>query len=492
MNTELMKKILFTLLIGAGLLSGLSSCKGFLDNEPTDAVVAESALKTLDDAKVAINGIYTPLKYYTAYGRYFPQMGDSRADNLYPQVPSSGDATIYKLQYDAFQGTYFDLWYQYYNALMRANTVIQNLDALEPKNSAEEATKADLMGQALAVRAFCHFDIARLYGYPYMKDNGASLGAVVLTEPVAPAAAKLPRNTVAETYAQVITDLKDAMTLLSKSKNTGHFNYWAAELLLARAYLYKGDFSNAFTAAEDVINNSPYSLCEKSDYLEYWGKEGQPETVLELYITSDGDIDPDGGFYGIYHYLWFGDPAAGGYVIPTRSWRNLFAATPNDIRAQLIQYDDPNGSGKKTGEYWLAKFIGNKDRGYSFRRNNPRILRISEAYLISAEAGLECGQAVQASKRLNEIRVKRDPSAADVTATLDLVQIERRKEFIGEGHRFFDVLRRGGTITRDDTDPHEVSGITSIDWNDYRCVLPISHTERVLYQELQQNPGYKE
>ena len=487
-----MKRILYTLLIAAGVISGLSSCKGFLDNQPTDEVVAESALKTIDDAKVAVNGIYTPLKYYTVYGRYLPQMGDIRADNFYPREASSGDASIWKMQYEPSQGSYFDLWYDYYNVIMRANTVIKNIDAIETKNSSEEATKKDLWGQALAVRALAHFDIAKLYGYPYMKDNGASLGAVVLTEPVAPAAAKLPRNTVAETYAQVIEDLKQAMTLLSKEKNTGHFNYWAAELLLARVYLYKGEFQNAFNAAEDVIDNSPYRLCEKANYLDYWGREGQLETVLELFITSDGDIDPDGGFYGLYHYLWFGDGAAGGYVIPTKDWRSLFDATPDDIRAQWIRYDDPNGSGKQSGEYWLAKFIGNKDRGYSFRRNNPRVLRISEAYLIVAEAGLECNEAAKAKQRFNEIRITRDPSASELTPTLELVQTERRKEFIGEGHRFFDVLRRGGTITRDDSDPKEVSGITSITWDDYRCVLPISHTERVLYQELQQNPGYKE
>ena len=177
---------------------------------------------------------------------------------------------------------------------------------------------------------------------------------------------------------------------------------------------------------------------------------------------------------------------------PTKDWRSLFDGTPDDIRAQWIRYDDPNGSGKQSGEYWLAKFIGNKDRGYSFRRNNPRVLRISEAYLIVAEAGLECNEAAKAKQRFNEIRITRDPSASELTPTLELVQTERRKEFIGEGHRFFDVLRRGGTITRDDSDPKEVSGITSITWDDYRCVLPISHTERVLYQELQQNPGYKE
>ena len=63
------------------------------------------------------------------------------------------------------------------------------------------------MGQAYAVRSLCYFDLARLYGYPYLKDNGASLGAVVLTSVVSPSEARLPRNTVAETYAQAESDV---------------------------------------------------------------------------------------------------------------------------------------------------------------------------------------------------------------------------------------------------------------------------------------------
>ncbi|HPK30211.1 MAG TPA: RagB/SusD family nutrient uptake outer membrane protein, partial [Bacteroidales bacterium] len=64
------------------------------------------------------------------------------------------------------------------------------------------------------------------------------------------------------------------------------------------------------------------------------------------------------------------------------------------------------------------------------------------------------------------------------------------------GHRFFDVMRRGGTITRDPNDPHEYavgSGYKqSFSWDYEKIVLPISHTERLLYPELQQNPGYKD
>jgi hypothetical protein len=377
---------------------------------------------------------------------------------------------------------------------MRANTLIANIETIPVMSSSDQAKKDDILGQALAIRALCHWDVARLYGYPYMKDNGASLGAVVLTEVVAPSESKLPRNTVAETYAQVEKDLVLALTKLSKSKNDGHFNYWAARMLQAKVALYKGDWQTAFEAASEVVEDSPYRMVPNEEYLAYWGKQCDDESVLEFLVTNTGDIDSDGGFYTMYHNMWFDDKAAGADIIPSKAWKDLFANTPNDVRAQMIAYDDPATGAIKSGEYWLKKFIGNKDLGYTFRRNNPRVFRITDAYLMAAEAALElAGKQSIADEYLNAVVKRADPTAADVVATLDRIQIERQKEFIGEGHRFFDVLRRGGKIIKDATlDDRDFAGNVrqEIDWNDHRVVLPISHNEIMLYPELQQNPGY--
>lgn len=492
-----MKKYIINTLVMAGVLLGVSSCNGFLDKTPTDQVVASTAMVTLYDAGVAVNGMYTQLKTYTLYARYVVEMGDMRADNLYPRELNGTSSTVYTLDYESEANTYFGLWNTYYNVIMRANTIIKNIGTIKTSSSSQDAERDDYLGQAYAIRAFCYFDLARLYGYPYLKDNGASLGAVLITEPVAAAEAKLPRSTVAQTYDLIQSDLENAKKLLSREKNNGHFNYWAAELLNARVCLYKGDYSNAYTMADDVIKNSPYSLVSNAEYINYWGKECGDESVLELLVSTEGDIDSDGGFYGLYHNLWFDDLNAGSGIIPTLKWRSLFKDTPNDVRAKFIAYDDPTTGVKKTGKYWLKKFIGNKDRGFTFRRNNPRILRMSEAYLIAAEAGLEIGNKVMANTYLNAVRKRADLTATDVVATLDLIQTERQKEFIGEGHRFFDIMRRGGTITRDMTkDPSDYAGTSSyqasFDWSYFKVVLPISHSERLTYTNLQQNPGYKE
>ena len=489
-----MKKFIYNTAVALGVLVGATSCDGFLDRIPTDSVVSESAMATLADAKVVANGLYTDLKWYTMYGSYIPYMGDMRGDNLYPTNASGTGRTIYTLEYEPVQSTYFGMWQNYYTTIMRANTLIANIETIPVMSTSDQAVKDDILGQALAIRALCHWDVARLYGYPYMKDNGASLGAVVLTEVVAPSESKLPRNTVAETYAQVEADLALALTKLSKSKNDGHFNYWAAKMLQAKVALYKGDWQTAFDAASEVVESSPYRMVPNEEYLAYWGKQCDDESVLEFLVTNTGDIDSDGGFYTMYHNMWFDDKAAGADIIPSKAWKDLFANTPNDVRAQMIAYDDPETGAIKSGEYWLKKFIGNKDLGYTFRRNNPRVFRITDAYLMAAEAALElAGKQSVADEYLNAVVKRADPTAETVVATFERIQIERQKEFIGEGHRFFDVLRRGGKIVKDASlDDRDFAGNVrqEIDWNDYRVVLPISHNEIMLYPELEQNPGY--
>jgi len=493
-----MKRYIQHLAIASVLLLGLTACEGFLDTTPTNAVVDKNAMVTLADAGVACNGLYTPLKYYTLYGTYVPYMGDLRADNIYPRSADGTGSAIYTWQYESTQNSYFGtLWENYYNVIMRCNTFIENIDACEAESSSEIALKEDYTGQAYAVRALCFFDLARLYGQTYTYDNGASLGAVLITETVGPVEAHQPRSTVAETYAQVLKDLETAKGLLASDTNLGHFNYWAARLLEARVYLYMGRFSEALTAAAEVINSSPYKLVGNADYASYWGQEGNLESVLELLVSVQGDIDGDGGFYTMYHNLWFDDPNSGASLIPTLKWRNLFTLTPNDVRGQMIQYDDPETGAKKTGEYWLRKFIGNKDQGYTFRRNNPRVMRITEAYLIAAEAALETGKTAEASNYLNAVRQRADATATAVTATRDLIQTERQKEFIGEGHRFFDVMRTGGSFTSDlSADPHDYRGgaayTHTLKPGDTKAVMPISSDARVSYPELQQNPGYKD
>ena len=480
-----MKKLISIILV-AVLAISMSSCKGFLDKTPTDSVVAEKALATLEDAGVAVNGMYTLLKYYTMYGSYMIMMGDMRADILYPRELSGTGYIVYSYDYGSAQNSYFSLWRNNYTTINKANQIIKNIDALEVP-AEKMSIKNDYLGQAYAVRAFCYFDLVRLYGRPYKFDSGASLGAVLITEPVSPSEARLPRSTVAETYAQIEKDITTALGLLSKEKNTGHFNYWAAKFLEAKVALYKGNNELAYSAAKEVINSGPYSLIPRDKYLASWADTGNDESILEGLVNLQSPIDSDNGFQGsFYYYLWFGTENTGASVIPTKKWRDLFTLTPHDIRINWIAYDDPVTGYKKTGEYWLKKFIGNT--GFTAFLNNPRIMRLAEAYLIAAEAGMNSGKSDAASLLL-AVANRADPDVTSIAATMQNIEIQRMKELIGEGDRFFDVMRRNGSYTRNASDPHD-SHPQVLTWSSDRVMLPISDEERIIYPELEQNPGY--
>lgn len=116
--------------------------------------------------------------------------------------------------------------------------------------------------------------------------------------------------------------------------------------------------------------------------------------------------------------------------------------TFNTTRASMVRYDSQYDITKA----WLDKFPGNNRD--NFRLNNPRVLRISEAYLIAAEGALKgsAGAGV-ASPYLNAIRKRANPAAVDVIATDNLIQEERRKEFIGEGHRLTHTTEKVCTNT---------------------------------------------
>ncbi|HBG24852.1 MAG: hypothetical protein A2X17_07865 [Bacteroidetes bacterium GWF2_41_61] len=486
-----MKRFILNILVFSGLMVSISSCEGFLETRPTNVIVAETAMLTLYDAGIVVNGLYENMKWFDYYGTQMQLFGDERGDNIQPRAMSVGWPQIYTLGYESEANTYFSTWSRCYETIMRCNTLIGNIGNLQVTSTADIAKRDDYLGQAYAIRALVYFDLARLYGYPYAKDNGASLGAVLITEITSPQNSKKPRSTVAETYTQVLGDLTVALPLLSKTKNTYHFNYWAAKLLQARVYLYKGDWNNAYTAAKEVIDSSPYSLVSNAGYVNYWKEEGASETVLELFVSNQARIDLDGGYASMCHNLWHGAPSSGATLIPTVSWINLIKSEPGDVRAQFVRYD----SQYEISKAWLSKFPGNG--GVNFRLNNPRILRISEAYLIAAEGAIKGSAGVTAaSTYLNAIRKRANPSLSDITATDALIQIERRKEFIGEGHRFFDQMRLGNSITRADGDGHNFAVSAgcpeTITWNYYKIVLPISHTERKLYPQLQQNPGYTE
>jgi len=301
--------------------------------------------------------------------------------------------------------------------------------------------------------------------------NAANSGVPIANE-VYPVDYEPARATLKETYDFIKSELNTAVGLLSRDENLGRINYWAAKGILARVYLYNEENSEALAAAEDVINSSPYSLYTIADYLNVWGIEGAPEAMFEILTNSTHNSQRNSiGYYT--HSDGYGECA-----YSTQGYE-LLTEDPNDIRSQLIEWEDDEVD---TEGYYTQKYPG---RDGSLYLNNPIVIRLSEVYLIAAEAkvkGASGGQA--ASWYMNELRKNRITDYADVTdVTLDDILIERRKELVAEGHQCWDTWRNDKSVFPPRLN-REVDGSYEL------AILPIPKRETDISSNLIQNPGY--
>lgn len=496
-------------------LAMTSSCSdSWLDRNPSDGIDKSVAITNFNEAFVALNGMYDAIQgnskdqtleaiFYTYYGARMIYYGDVRGTDM--QATESGSGRVSPSYYMNYTlSTAPQVWQMPYIVINRANNIIEALEAGKVTDATQE-TIDDLKGQALMARALAHFDLLRVYSQPYFVSNGAGLGVPIVTKSqgynYAPA-----RNTIEEVYNQVIADLTEASNLMTNDRfaepykasyggNLGYFTGWAAKALLARVYLYKEDNQKAYDTAVDVINNSGYQLWSTDQYVTAWSKTATSEVIFEIVNASSDDwVDREA-----IGYLY----SEGGYndAVMTKSFVDLMSTKyANDVRQGLMLASTKNLDKVPWGKdkVYINKYPGKEGAG-DVRINNIPILRLSETYLIAAEAASKMSDQANAAKYLNAIVLRGNPEATPVSmgdATLDRILQEKQVEFVGEGHRFFDLMRNNKTITRYISDDDkgwqlaliEESRSFNVDY--FRAILPIPQSEVLANPNIQQNPGY--
>ncbi|MDR2292610.1 MAG: RagB/SusD family nutrient uptake outer membrane protein [Prevotellaceae bacterium] len=508
------KKIFFTLFVSIIITLGVSSCQDFLDKYPSESVPATQAIGNANDAEVAINGVYHAMASSSYYGRDMVLYAEYKGGDFgITTTGISGDA-LYYFTHTPTSGAYSDSWYQCYFVLLQVNNILECIDAGKvDAQSAADITKVNsVKGQALAIRALVHFDLARLYGYPYLKDNGASLGAAVVTTTLS-ANAQLRRNTVAECYEQAINDLNEAInsSLLPAVKKNGYINQYGAKSLLARIYLYKGDWENAYKIAKDVIENGGYTPYTDENWTASWTQQFGTESIFELVVVpSETDLGSTSPCSYFAPRKNLPDRRELGPIMVSDQFFNMFNQSihDTDIRWNIFGLDEFAREDASSSFYiqerkgWMMKYEGD---GKSTRSAvNIKIIRLTEVLLIGAEAALKKSSPnkTDAASWINIVR-KRNPVLTDLDGNesindlLDETILQRRIDLIGEGHRYFDVLRTGGSIAYTDGGgifPQLQAGgrSSTVDWNFYKCVLPIGINELNANPAIrdQQNPEY--
>ena len=483
-----MKKIYTILAILCALT--LTSCQDFLDWPPTDSASAETSITSVSDAEIMLTGVMNKLTSSSYLGRNMFMYADTKGGDLCIVSAGRGMDAMFKFNQSASGTSYSGFWQQGFNIILQLNNIIENVEKLE----AEGASGFDsVLGQAYTLRGMVYFDLVRLYGKPYNYDKSA-WGVPNITTRL-DASAKEIRATVETNYNQIVSDLKKGEELISKKVSNGFINYYGNKALQARVYLYMDNFSAALSAAEEVIDSKVYSLYSNAEWVGSWSKQFGSESIFELIMddtTTGLGTSSLGGYYA--RYKDYGN-VLGYFVNSTNFIENILGEDPTDIRWGVYTYDET--STDRMG--CCYKYLGGVSKpgdGKSQAGNvNVKVIRLSEIYLIAAEAAFRLNNIAKAANYLNPIR-QRAPGLGAATpneVTLDMILNERAKELHLEGHRFFDMMRCNKTITFDDEmDPAAGAyqrGHT-IDRTSYLTVLPIPQREIIINPDLQQNEGY--
>ncbi|QKG57598.1 RagB/SusD family nutrient uptake outer membrane protein [Hymenobacter sp. BRD128] len=458
-----MKKIVLGLLAASLLTGSLAGCNSKLNVPPTSSIDAASALNTSTDVQAALIGCYTGLQSGSSYGGYIQLMSDLLGDN--------GD--------EAFVGTFNDpqqaqrksllitnvfvssIWINDYDVINRTNNVLANLDKLDTS-----AKKASVEGEARFIRALVYFDLVRLYAKAWNDGTPSSNPGVplVLTPTTTVTeASKVSRNTVAEVYAQIFTDLTKAEASLPLTN--GFFaNRAAAAGLLSRVYLQQGDFANAANAANRAINTAVTSnkAALNANYADNFVSASSTlgnssEDIFAIQFSSQSGTNQLNVFYSVTR-------RADVNILPQ------FAARfePGDTRQGLL----------------LTNSTATYTRKYDVLYGNIKLMRLAELYLTRAEANFRAGTTVGATPLadINTIRTRAGLPLL-TTLTLDAILKERRLELAFEGFRL-------GDLKRNQESAFDPLTNTTYAWNSPKLIFPIPLREINANPNLVQNAGY--
>ncbi|MGX5820167.1 RagB/SusD family nutrient uptake outer membrane protein [Chitinophaga lutea] len=472
--------------ISGFLLSAVmaSSCgKDFLNEEPSTAIYVESAIQTEGNMLEAVAGTYRILNNYFLFGRNTMVWGDLLADNIY--ISSSNSQRLLPWNNYSWVGNNAEnlqQWIQSYYAILQANRV---LDA----QVTETSNVKQLRGEAYALRALLYLNLVNWYGKPATVSPDAD-GVPLITVPTNKSGAliKPSRAKVSEVYAQIISDLNAAFELMPETPITLHPNTtnfiskYAVKALLARTYLYKGDYAKARDAALEVVQKGGYTLAGTvAAFNSYWGSPAARTDKLETLFEINNSATANNGVEGID---WMYARTGLGDLLATDDTYALYTAT--DMRRGLIV----QGTRGANQVNFINKF---QNTGIA-DRDEVKMLRYAEVLLTLAESYARTNDETNARLYLNMLAQKRDPSLAAYTYTgqalIDAIITERRKELAFEGLRFFDLKRLNVDFTRQNMGAKAYSFYVDVKTTDNRRQLPIPETEMTANPNVAPNPGY--
>ena len=486
-----MKNLLKLALVIFMLVFSTQACNDILeDPQPSTSLSQEVSLQDPGAIRAIRASMYSRLQSFTYTTRLF--LGpEAMGDNLTNREGSNrflGLANNNARAGMSPTAAYDDA----YELINDANILISGLgeNALDDPDE-----QARFRGEALALRAFAMHNLVRALGFepgatPDVGDGqGFTLGIPIRLEPSLTldiAEQELPRAEVSAVYTQIKNDLNEAISILGNvgADNRVFITQAGAQAIKARVHLYERDYPAAATEASNALANTSASLATADIVPSMFNEQAfaiHPEAIFlgVLQTPSTEGLGVNDALNPYTETQWVAQ-------VPTVEVRGLYA--PSDVRNDWFGVCDDQGGtigGCPTGEE-LKKWAGELG---SFADNLP-FFRVAEMILIQAEAQLNTSGVTDAINTLNTLRAERglsalDPANFNEAQTLNEILDERRREFIGEGHRFFDLKRLERAISKDPN-----TGLSDIPFSDRRVLDDVPEGLIQDNPALEQNPGY--
>lgn len=491
----------FNIYILAAALSApiaLTSCsEDFLEVTPPDKATLEEYYNNYDHIMEAVVATYNPMREYDWNNKQYaplPLCSDVMADDVWPGGSGISDNQhLHKMfnfestqnSSDALTG----IWDQSYKGVRNANDVLSYLEWA--KSNLTDAQYKTFDAEARVLRAFYYMQIWKFYGnVPFYMEN---LKSPYIAE----------QKSANEVYSTVIADLEtaiaeNALPMQWDDENLGRVSQATAYMIYAEMVMYQNDesrYAKALSYMNEIIGSGKYSL--NPDYANIFLESGEwtSESIFEISYKDDGAVRSWNAGYvnaGGTIYPRLIGPSGGvpedgvdngwGFEPVRLETMDIFAE--GDTRRDATIYDARNASYTKryqdTG-LWLKKYLpyseNNKDQkadGDLNFNNNLRIYRYAETLLNAAELIVRTnGDQALAYKYLNLVH-HRAGLTDNLSANIDNIIAERRLEFVGEGKRYWDLVRTGKAAT---TLVPDAYGYRTNTWSESKKYLPIPLSE---------------
>ena len=441
-----MKNIIKILSLTAVIAVASVSCE--LNRYPYNAIEQSQAFMTLKDAGTFNNGLYASLRG-VVYGLYMFST-DVQADLLNATL-DYGNRNGFPHKWTpllADDYTIRDTWRYQYSTITNINNLLNNAEKIPIANATEQATMDKYLGEAYLMRAFLYHQLVQRFAKDYEPSTAATDPGVpiVLTFDIT---LRPARSTVGQVYKQILDDLAQAKTLLSAApgaQNSAKINKDCVTALEARVNLCMHNWTGAVTAANSLITSGTYPLITvAATYKNMWVTDGGTETIFQLAASQPSELGNANSIYLGYN------AATAKYTpdfVPQQWVINLYGTTDIRKAAYLEQKAVYVMGANYPGIWCINKYPGNPALFTGANTNyqhKPKVFRVAEMYLISAEAAAQTPSTEAAAlTTLNLLRVARGATAlAGLTGTplMDAIKTERVRELLCEGYRLDDLKR---------------------------------------------------